>query len=145
MNKLIIAILSAFSSPEVTAARYAKLELAQGNKKVAQAENLLATMKTQRLEDARRNAAALETALANAATETEKAEIRRQAEITRQNDKTNDVIAALEEAIANARRVNSEKLAKLATKHSSQRRAEEANAQVAEDALALVKAAAGNE
>ena len=143
MKTIIAFLASLFQSRTVTAAKAAVAQLDHDNAAITEAEALLSRLETRKVEDARNNAAALEDALAAATTEAEKAEIRRNAEIERQNDKTDATITALQEAIANAKRLNSEKLGKIAVKHTAARNAEKADAKVAADALELVKAAAG--
>jgi len=113
MKTIIAFLASLFQSRTVTAAKAAVAQLERDNAAITEAEALLTRLETRKVEDARNNAAALEDALAAATTEAEKAEIRRNAEIERQNDKTDGVITALQEAIANAKRLNSEKLAKI--------------------------------
>ncbi len=145
MKTIIAFIASLFQSRAVSTAKAAVRQLERDNAAITEAEALLARLETQKVEDARNNAAALEAALEAASDEATKAEILRNAEIERQNDKTNDTIAALQAAIANAKRLNSEKLGKIAVKHNNQRNAEQADAKVAADALELVKAAAGDD
>ena len=145
MKTIIAFLASLFQSPAVTAAKRAVAQLERDNAAITEAEALLARLETQKVEDARDNAAALETALANAKTDAEKAEVLRNAEIERQNDKTDATIAALQAAIANAKELNAKKLGTIAVKHNAQRAAEAADAKVATDALELVRAAAGDD
>jgi hypothetical protein len=135
ISDIIAAIAALFQSPETAAANQAKRRLARNNANIADAERLLATLKTQRIEDAKADAAALEVAIANATTEAEKAEIRRQGEIDRINNATDKRIKALEDAIAAARQVGNAKLGRLAEKQSAARDAEQARIEGAEAAL----------
>ena len=145
MKNIIAFIAALFQSPSVTAAKRAVAQLDRDNAAIIEAEALLVRLETQKVEDARDNAAALETALANAKTAADKAEVLRNAEIERQNDKTDATIAALQRAIANAKALNATKLASIAVKHNAERAAEAADEKVATDALALVRAAAGTD
>ena len=135
ISDIIAAIAALFQSPETAAANQAKRRLAQNNANIADAEALLKSMKAQRIEDAKADAAALEVAIANATTEAEKAEIRRQGEIDRINNATDKRIKALEDAIAAARQVGNAKLGRLAEKQSAARDAEQARIEGAEAAL----------
>ncbi|CAN5519869.1 hypothetical protein BH10CYA1_BH10CYA1_31650 [soil metagenome] len=144
--KTIIAFLgSLFQSPSVTAAKRAVAQLERDNAAITEAEALLARLETQKVEDARDNAAALQIALDNAKTDADKAEVLRNAEIVRQNDKTDATIEALQAAIRNAKDLNAKKLGTIAVKHNAQRAAEAADSKVATDALELVRAAAGDD
>jgi hypothetical protein len=145
INAIIAAIAALFQSPEVAAAQRAKRRLSDNNANISFAEQLLADMKTQRIEDARADAAALELAIANATSEAEKSEIRRQAEIDRCNDKTDARIKALEDAIKAARQVGANKLGRIAEKQAAARNAEQARLNTAEDALDEVSSIAGND
>jgi hypothetical protein len=149
MNKSITAFFAAiaaiFQSAEVAAAKRATRHLANNNESISLAEQLLADMKTQRVSDARADAAALELAISNATTESEKAEIRRQAEIDRANDKTDARIKALEDAIKAARQVGAAKLGRIAEKQAAKRNAEQARIDTAEEALDEVSAIAGDD
>ncbi|HEY9684001.1 MAG TPA: hypothetical protein V6C86_20635, partial [Oculatellaceae cyanobacterium] len=110
-----------FASTTVRAADAALSTLRRDDNKIATAEQLLRELQAQRVEDAKTNAAALETALGNARDDAERAEIHRAAEVKEQSDDTARVIKDLEDAIANARRKGSEKLEKIATRHGKQR------------------------
>ena len=145
INAIFAAIAALFQSPEVAAAKRATRRLSDNNDNIAFAEQLLADMKTQRITDARADAAALELAIANATSEAEKAEIRRQAEIDRCNDKTDARIKALEDAIKAARQVGAEKLGRIAEKQAAERDAEQTRLETAEEALDEVSAIAGND
>ena len=145
MKTIIAFLASLFASPSVTAAKRAVAQLERDNAAITEAEALLARLETQKVEDSRDNAAALEIALANAKTDADKAEVLRNAEIERQNDKTDATIAALQAAIANAKDLNAKKLGTIAVKHNAERASEAADAKVATDALALVRAAAGTD
>ncbi len=145
MKTIIAFLASLFQSSTVTAAKRAVSQLERDNAAITEAEALLARLETQKVNDARDNAAALETALAAAKTDADKAEVLRNAEIERQNDKTEAHIAGLQAAIANAKEQNDKKLSTIASEHNVKRAAEAADAKVASDALALVRAAAGTD
>jgi hypothetical protein len=145
INAFIAAIAALFLSPEVAAAKRATRRLDDNNDNISLAEQLLADMQTQRVNDARADAAALELAIANAETESEKAEIRRQAEIDRQTDKTDARIKALEDAIKAAKAVGAEKLGRIAEKQAAVRNAEQARIETAEEALDEVSAITGDD
>ncbi|RTL43403.1 MAG: hypothetical protein EKK48_08925 [Candidatus Melainabacteria bacterium] len=144
INAILAALAALFQSPEVAAAKKAQRRLADNNSNISAAEQLLAAMKAQRIEDAKADAAALEAAIAAATSEAEKAELRRQAELDLVNDQTDARIKALEEAIAAARQTGAEKLGRIAEKQAAERTAEKARRETAEAALEEVSAAAGN-
>jgi hypothetical protein len=145
ISNIVAAIVELFLSSEEAAASRAKRRLANNNSSITLAEQILDGLKTQRITDARADAAALELAIANATSEAEKAEIRRQAEIDRCNDKTDARIQALEDAIKAARKVGADKLGRIAEKQAAARNAEEARIETAEEALDEVSAIAGND
>ncbi len=143
MKTIIAFIASLFQSASVTAAKRAVSDLNRDNAAITEAEALLARLEARKVEDAISNAEALEAALADAKDEAARNEVLRNAEIQRQNDKTDATIAALQAAIAAAKDLNAKKLGTIAVKHDAARAAEAADAKTASDALELVRAAAG--
>lgn len=138
LTEILAAIAALFQSPETAAANRARRNLARNNANIAEAERLVAALKVQRVDEAKADADALALAIENATSETEKAELRRQAAVDAINNATDKRIKALEEAIAAARQVGADKLGRLAEKQSAARNAETTRIEDAKQALGEV-------
>lgn len=138
LTEILAAIAALFQSPETAAANRARRNLARNNANIADAERLVAALKVQRVDEAKADADALALAIENATSETEKAELRRQAAVDAINNATDKRIKALEEAIAAARQVGADKLGRLAEKQSAARNAETTRIEDAKQALGEV-------
>ncbi len=138
LTEILAAIAALFQSPETAAANRARRHLARNNANIADAERLVAALKVQRVDEAKADADALALAIENATSETEKAELRRQAAVDAINNATDKRIKALEEAIAAARQVGADKLGRLAEKQSAARNAETTRIEDAKQALGEV-------
>ncbi len=138
LTEILAAIAALFQSPETAAANRARRNLARNSANIADAERLVAALKVQRVDEAKADADALALAIENATSETEKAELRRQAAVDAINNATDKRIKALEEAIAAARQVGADKLGRLAEKQSAARNAETTRIEDAKQALGEV-------
>lgn len=144
LKAIIAAIAALFQFSEVAAAERAARHLFDSNENIRKAEQLLASLKAERIERVKADAAVLEAVIADAKAKAEQSEQLRQTEIHTINSETEARIRALEEAIAGARKDATERLSLLAEKQSAARSEEQARLETAEYTLNSLKSVAGS-